>query len=160
MKKISQMVVIILCLTMLSSCNLFKKDKDFKCDDLTITLDSTFSKTTQVGVNLALVSKKYVVAITKDTTRSSLSLEEYCNFIANNMAVTLEFEESTNKSGDTFCYAKYDNTGGNDIKYSYLSSIYKYRGIFYIVDIACERDNKSDKVMNQFLSWAKSVNFS
>ena len=59
----------------------------------------------------------------------------------------------------TILHTLYDNFGANNIEYSYLSAFYKYNGTFFAMDMAVEKSKMSDKVKQQFITWAKSVTF-
>lgn len=156
MKKIILILIILLSLS-LTSCTLIKKE--FTCDDLTITLDSSFYETEQIGINMALLSQKYVVAITKNVNASYMSLEQFINEISKSFAVSLKFNKSVSDEGMEYYYATYNNKGGNDIEFSYCSAVFKYEGTFYIVDIGCETDRMTEKDSDKFIKWINSVVF-
>ncbi len=154
---------LLICLTVLffgfglTGCQ--AEPKYFTVQDLTITLDDSFVETSQIGVSLALVSKKYVVAITTNNQLSSYSLTSFGDLLENNFKVTLDFEDAKTAEDVDFLFATYDNTGGDSIEYSYLSAIYKNNSVFYVVDFCCEKKNNSEEVMAEFLNWAKTVVF-
>lgn len=157
MKKIF-LLVAMLCL-MLFSTACANKEKDFTCDELTITLDSSFTESSQVGYNKVFLSKKYLVAITKNTTMESYNLDEFTELVEKNTNLKLDFIKDTTASGVEMSYTLYDNFGANNIEYSYLSAFYKYNGTFFAMDMAVEKSKMSDKVKQQFITWAKSVTF-
>lgn len=156
MKKIIRLFICLLLVLSLAGC--FKSEKSYTVDELTITIDSGFSETEQIGIDLMLVSRKYMVAVVKTNQYSSYTLDAYCKMLKNSFTVDLTFNDSETNNGDKFKYSIYTNSADGK-EYSYVSAVYKYKSNFYMVDMAVSIKNASDKVNEKFLNYAKSVTF-
>lgn len=162
MKKISKIMIVLtclLCIGSLAGCNLGSKKKDFKCDDFVITLTDEFIQKDMMGTNLCLQTNTKVVAVTKNTTFSSYTLSQFTSFLDSSFSVDLTFTDSKTTNEVEFAYTEYENTGADDVEYSYLTAVYKNEGTFWMIDFACKKQNTSEKMMTQFLEWAQTVRF-
>ena len=156
MKKILSILLIALTLISLVSCSLFgAKEKEFEKSGLTITLTEDFYEKDHVSFTAAYDSSEVAVFTLKEEFKllsgsSNLSLDEYAKLVIRNNNLTVD-----TKTKDDLTYFVFEKeANGKDL--TYYAFVYKGSDAFWLVQMACERDDVSDCEKDIF-KYAKSV---
>lgn len=156
MKKILSLILITIALISLVSCSLFEaEEKVFEKSGLSITLTEDFVEKEHVSFTGVYESRDVAVYTLKEEFTllegsSNMTLNEYTEtvILANKLSVSVETK-------DNLTYFKFDKEV-NGKQLSYFAFTYKSEDAFWLVQIACETDDVSDKEEDIF-KYANSV---
>ena len=128
----------------------------FNYENMRITLNDYFKKTSAKGFNVCYQSSDVAIFVLKETLEENLSLEEYGDRIIaqNDMDSSIELKQE-----DGLYYFEYGFTNTqNDKAFNYFASVYKNGGDYWLIQFACLKENYSS-CRPSILDWAKSVEF-
>lgn len=168
MKKILSIVLALLMLSSLISCNLGDAiedkfdEKEFTADSLTITLHEGFVGSELEGFTAAWVyNKTSVFAIKEDFNKidgyADINLEEYADLVLKSNASKNPGEL---KKEDGLTYFEYDFKNEDvNMEYSYLTVLFSEgNGVYWMVQFSTVKKDY-DARRDTFIKWAKSVEF-
>ncbi len=136
-----------------------EKPKTFTSHGMNITLTSEFTEDDVPGFDQCYSSKTTVVCILKDpfTLAPGLedcTLEEYAQLVLeSNNKTQLPIREQ-----DGITYFTFENNGDDGKLYFYFCTVHKSGDAFWTIQFATPASNR-DKLQDQFLDWAGTVNF-
>ena len=168
MKKLVSVVLAILMLSTLISCNLGDaiedklEEKEFTADSMTITLHEGFVDSGLEGFTASWIyNKTSVFAIKEDFSKldgyADINLEEYADLVLKSNAGK---NPGKIKTEDGLTYFEYDFVNEDvNIEYSYLTVLYSEgNGVYWMVQFSTVKKDY-DARRDTFIKWAKSVEF-
>ena len=165
MKKILLGTLCLLLTFFTISCALLPKpsEKVFSEEDLSLTLDDSFSSLETTEQILSLVSERYGYAVTahkddffmweeNESQDPPMSLEDY----GRHCIEENELEASVTSQGDLPCYIYEKEINGTS--FTYLAVLYMTEAAYWNIQFAC-RTKDFEKAKTDFLKYAQDVSF-
>lgn len=159
-KRIGIIVLMMFCV-MLGGCfNPIEKQKDYSSHGFNIKMDDGMTEKDLATATATFMNDKAVVTALKEefTLLEAIdideksSIEDYAEAVIKNNKADYELKEK-----DGINYFEYEKTvSGKD--YYYYAVVYKSHDAFWLVNFACEKNNKTE-YQEKFFEWAKSVTF-
>lgn len=168
MKKLSLLLALLLLALSLASCNnllvgtALAAPKDFTVEELTFTLNTSFTEQSSIDVNQTAVflSTKTCVLVLRESFDSlesanlntDMSLTEYAAIIMKNGSV--KGDPITENGLTYFTYAA--TSDGTD--FTYLATVFRSDSAYWLVQFYCPSSNFKD-IKPDMLAYAASVTF-
>lgn len=160
-KKRIGIIVLMMFTLILGGCfNSEVKQKDYSSHGFNIKMDDGMTEKDLATATATYMSDKVVVTALKEefTLLEAIdideksSIEDYAEAVIKNNKADYELKEK-----DGINYFEYEKTvSGKD--YYYYAVVYKSDDAFWLVNFACEKNNKSE-YQEKFFEWAKTVTF-
>lgn len=133
---------------------------DFSYEEMTITLNDTFSETNSEGYTVCYDSKNIAVLALKEKFDymegfENFTLEQYRNLVS---SANTSLEITPLEIDGMYCMEHSFFNADVEAEYTYLSVTYKSDEAFWLIQFACLSE-KYDSLKPDFINWAKSVRF-
>ncbi len=159
-RRIGIVVLMMFCVLLGGCFNSTVKQKDYSSHGFNIKMDDGMTEKDLATATATWMSDKAVVTALKeefsiletiDIDKNS-KIEDYAKAVIKNNKADYELKEK-----DGLNYFEYEQTvSGKD--YYYFAAIYKSDDAFWLVNFACDKNNKSE-YQDKFVEWAKTVTF-
>lgn len=138
-----------------------EEPKVFSAEGMQITLTEEFDPVQMEGFHACFGTPETVVFVLREEFAATagleeLSLEDYGRKLLKSNGFNENFELLQIEKRTVFEYVTMDASGD---EWYYLSSLYRDRDAFWMVQFACLQENADVERMHDFLEWADSVTF-
>lgn len=144
-----------------AGCSLTAKEKTYSVNGINVTMKDGFYEKELVSLTAYLESSDSIFtalkeekATLKEAGLENITLKEYAEAVVE--ANGLKEKDIIEKDGLTYFTYEKEVSGKT---YFYLASVYQTNDAFWLVNFACDTKNK-DSFQEDFIKWAKTVNFS
>ncbi|MBQ8924492.1 MAG: hypothetical protein IJ053_06820 [Lachnospiraceae bacterium] len=149
-------IVLVLCVTSLTSCN--SSPKNFTYNNLTVTLNKSFKEESHAGFDLYAASENVIFSAVEETEEeleysgyAIINLKAYCDEILILNGV------SSNELKQRNDYYYFINTRTiSGASYTYVHCMYYGSGSYWICEFVCKTKNYN-RYEKRIFNWADSV---
>lgn len=161
MKKLITILLCICTIFLVGGCNSEEsKMQKYSDSGFTITLPKGFYKKELASVTVYYESEYAILTALKESytnleplgINNDSSLEDYAKAVLSNNQQDSELKKSDDGNFVYFTYEK----EVSDKDFYYMAAIFKAEDAFWLVNFACEEDNK-DTYSKEFIKWAESI---
>lgn len=133
--------------------------KEFSVEGMAITLTEAFEEESYQGFTQCYESSSVAVFTLKEAFTLMAGLEDYTlEDYASLVVQSNNMDDSVLKTENGILYFDYTAQGGDGDEYYYLATLHKGPDAFWLIQFATPASN-DEKLRDQFISWAASVEF-
>ncbi|MBR1815705.1 MAG: hypothetical protein IJ763_03300 [Lachnospiraceae bacterium] len=155
-KVLLTLMVLILCITSLTSCN--SNPKNFTYNNLTVTLNKSFTEETHSGFDLYAASENVIFSVVEESEEeleysgySIINLKAYCDEILLLNGVS---SDELKQRNDYYYFINTRTISG--ASYTYVHCMYYGSGSYWICEFVC-KTKSYDRYEKRIFKWADSV---
>ena len=155
-KYIYLLLIIIVCITSLTGCS--NDPKNFTYENLTITLNKTFTESKRNGFDLYVTSENVIFSVVEESEEnlefSGYTISNLKNYCEEIMILNDVSSDSLQQRNNYYYFTNKKTISG--ASYTYVHCMYYGSGSYWICEFVCKTKNY-DSYKNRIFKWADSV---